>query len=356
MTWCARPRTGNHTGMTPPPESVPPFRPANAPVMVAKSPEDLLAIVPLILGFTPEESLCLLTFGAGRPFHARVDLPDDDEVETVVSLLRGPVQRHGVRAVTLVLYCADPERAVRVGRAVQNALEGDGVDTLLALRAHGQRWWPLALGRLPSGLEDHPAEGRAYDDESHPFRAQSVLDGQVTHRSRAELAATLDPDAERRGAADDALRSLPTLQPADWPAEAAWLRHTLAETVGIGGSARPLADDEAVRLLRAVGETDLRDQAWLAISRTDAARHIELWTCLLRRAPAGRPAAASASLLAFAAWLAGNGALAWCAVDRALDEEPGYRLAELLAQLLDHAVPPHTWDDGPPLTQGRDSL
>lgn len=342
--------------MTPPPESAPHHRPGNAPVMVAKSPEDLLAIVPLVLGFTPEESLCLLTFGSGRPFHARVDLPDDDEMETVVSLLRGPVLRHGVRAVALVFYSADPGRALRVGQAVHNALEDDGVETLLALRAHGGRWWPLPLGRLPPGLLKHPEQGRAYDDESHPFRAQSVFDGQVTHRSRAELAASLDPDVGQRAAVDDALQSLPALHDAHWPAESAWLRHTLAEAVGAAKSERPLADDVAARLLRAVGETDLRDQAWLAISRADAARHIELWTSLLRRAPAGRCAAASASLLAFAAWLAGHGALAWCAVDRALDEEPGYHLAELLAQLLDHAVPPHLWDDGPPLTHGRDSL
>ena len=44
----------------------------------AKNPEDLLAMVPQVLGFHPEESLVLLTLGeATDRFHARVDLPHD---------------------------------------------------------------------------------------------------------------------------------------------------------------------------------------------------------------------------------------------------------------------------------------
>ena len=33
-------------------------------------------MVPVVLGFTPTDSLVMLTFGAASPFHARVDLPD----------------------------------------------------------------------------------------------------------------------------------------------------------------------------------------------------------------------------------------------------------------------------------------
>ena len=44
--------------------------------LTAKSPEDVLAMVPVVLGFTPTDSLVMLTFGAASPFHARVDLPD----------------------------------------------------------------------------------------------------------------------------------------------------------------------------------------------------------------------------------------------------------------------------------------
>ena len=55
---------------------------------VARSPEDLIALVPFVLGFHPSESVVLLTFGApGGSFHARVDLPDgpDDRARSARS-------------------------------------------------------------------------------------------------------------------------------------------------------------------------------------------------------------------------------------------------------------------------------
>ena len=48
-----------------------------------------------------------------------------------------------------------------------------------------------------------------------------------------------------------------------------------------------------------------------------------------------------ASLLAFAAWQHGDGALAWCAIDRCLEVDPDYSLAHYVAEVLNHAVPPN---------------
>jgi hypothetical protein len=49
-------------------------------------------------------------------------------------------------------------------------------------------------------------------------------------------------------------------------------------------------------------------------------------------------------VLAFAAWLAGDGALAWCAVDRCQAVEPDHSLAGLVAQLLESATSPDDWE------------
>ena len=58
--------------------------------LVARTPEDVLAVVPIVLGFVPEESVVMLTFGAERTFHARVDLPDhESEIPEMVSALLG---------------------------------------------------------------------------------------------------------------------------------------------------------------------------------------------------------------------------------------------------------------------------
>jgi hypothetical protein len=54
---------------------------------------------------------------------------------------------------------------------------------------------------------------------------------------------------------------------------------------------------------------------------------------------------AVACLTAFAAWLQGNGALAGCAVRRALAAAPDYSLARLIDDTLRHAMPPSSWDE-----------
>jgi hypothetical protein len=50
--------------------------------------------------------------------------------------------------------------------------------------------------------------------------------------------------------------------------------------------------------------------------------------------------AAPASLLGFVAWQVGDGALANVALDRALADEPGYSMAQLLRQVITAGAPP----------------
>ena len=57
--------------------------------------------------------------------------------------------------------------------------------------------------------------------------------------------------------------------------------------------------------------------------------HLRLWSDLTRLARPGY-VAAPASLLAFVAWQAGDGALANVALDRALADDPRYSMARLL--------------------------
>ncbi len=77
--------------------------------LTARAPEDLLAMVPYVLGFRPEQSMVMLTFGADQPtFHARVDLPTDlDEIADMVECLLDPVRRHRVPRAVLIAYGGD---------------------------------------------------------------------------------------------------------------------------------------------------------------------------------------------------------------------------------------------------------
>jgi len=316
--------------------------PPTPTTLVARSPQDLLAVVPVVLGFVPQDSVVMLTFGARSAFHARIDLPPPEQAGEAVEALLEPARRHRVRRVVFVLYTEDARRAERVCRALVAAFERAGVDVVEALRADGRRWFALLPGRPGA-----PERGVPYDVSAHPFAVQAVLDGRVTHDSRAALAASLAPDPARVAAlasvrSDDGAegRAGDWAEPAQGAAEAGWVRATVSRHVAAG----TVTDDaEAARLLADLRVVALRDVAWALLVRETARDHVGFWTDLVRRCPADL-AAAPAALLGFAAWLAGHGALAWCAVDACLEADPDYGLADLLSQLLAHAVPPAEWE------------
>lgn len=298
----------------------------------ARTPEDVLAMVPVVLGFVPTDSVAMLTFGAARPFHARVDLPADrGEIPEVVQSLLEPARGHGVRRVLFVVYADDARLAALTARALVRAFTGSGIDVVEALRADGERWYP-AVGTRP-GV---PPWGVPYDVSAHPFLARSVVDGRVTYASREALRATLA--GERAGIAR-VVGALADLTGAA-PDEGSWVRD-LVERHVVAGTAPD--DHEVARLLRGMLETPVRDAAWELISRTTSRDHVRFWSDVLRRGPTPL-LAAPAALLAFAAWQAGHGALAWCALDRCSEADDDYPLAGLVAEALQRAVPPDAWE------------
>ena len=308
--------------------------PTTPTTLVARNPQDVLAVVPLVLGFVPHDSVVMLTFGARSAFHARIDLPAPEEVDDAVEALLEPARRHRVRRVVFVLYTDDAGLGARTGTALTRAFEDAGVEVVEALRADGHRWFPLLPGRR--GV---PEDGVPYDVSAHPFAAQAVVDGLVTLGSRDELAATLARDPVRAGAVSAAAAGRPPVV-GQVAAEAAWVRSTVGGHVEAG---TPADDEEAARLLADLRHLALRDVAWSLMGRHNARDHVGFWTDLVRRSPV-ELLPAPAALLGFAAWLAGHGALAWCAVDACVEAAPAYGLADILSQLLAHAVPPSEWD------------
>lgn len=306
--------------------------------LTARTPEDLLAVVPVVLGFVPHDSVVMLTFGSRRTFHARVDLPSDlladpAGLQEVVESLHEPAFRHRVAQVLFVVYSEEAALTERVSRALVSAFRASGIDVLDVLRADGRRWFPVLRGR--PGV---PQWGVPYDVSAHPFAAQAVLDGRVTHGSRAELAASLEPEPERVELLEAALAGQPP-RGRELGSEEVWsgllvLGHLVDGT-------RP-TDEEAARLLVGLADSAVRDAVWVLMDHECAREQVALWTDLVRRAPESL-VASPAALLAFAAWLAGDGALAWCAVDRCVEAEPTQPLAGMVSELLLGAVPPEAW-------------
>src|SRR3954451_11964254 len=152
----------------------------------ATSPADLLALVPAVLGFHPEDSLVVMTVGeAVHRVHARVDLPTGGaEREELAAHLVAVVRDNGVRTVALLAYTVDVSLAEVVVTDLHRRLRAARVEVVCAVRADGRRWWSLGRGRRA-----HP--GVRYDVGSHPFMAEAVLAGTVVLGSRQELADSL---------------------------------------------------------------------------------------------------------------------------------------------------------------------
>jgi hypothetical protein len=281
--------------------------------------------VPVVLRFEPQESVAMLTFGPAEAFHARVDLSPPGGVDEVVGLLLAPALRHGVRGVVFVVYGPDGPQTRTVIRRLRHDFRAAGIPVGEVLRAHEGRWF--APGR--PGV---PRAGVPYDVGHHVIRAQAVVEGIVVQGSRAELEAVLQPSP---GGVAEVARALRTAVPSP-PGE-------IADLVDVRLDTGSFTTVELARVLTGLLEPGGRDAALAGLSRDGAVQQVRLWTDAVQRAPDDL-VAAPAALLGVAAWLAGHGALAWCAVDRARAVEPGNSLAGLVAELLTGAVPPSTWD------------
>lgn len=328
-----------------------------------KNPGDLLAAVPSFLGFHPRDSVVLLTTGAAtNPFHARVDLPEDqEEVDALVAHLVDVARRAGTAQVAVVVYSEDDVLADVLVLALEADLAEVGVAVLIGVRADGERWFCLA--GCAGGCA---VDGTPYDVSTHPITVEAVVEGRVVHDSREALADSLvGTDLDEIDAVTDAMEvAFGRMQAAGrhplGPENPAGLRaHLVQEGRWIQHRVRRFVQDrhrldthDVGRLLVAMVRIEVRDVAWSEMTRADARAHVDLWADVVRRSP-HRALPAPASLLAFAAWLSGDGALAWCAVDRAQEADPGYSLAALVAQTLACAMPPSAWR---PLTPDMLSL
>lgn len=310
-----------------------------AKTLTVRSPEDILALVPYVLGFLPEDSLVLLTAGEeGHSFHARIDLPDDPaDLDLVVEPLVDAALRNGVRQAMLVLYTDDACLALEADARMRAELTEIGVSVAISLRAESGCYFVL---------DDPDRPATPYDVEAHPISARAVYDGRVTYQTRQELGDSL---VTRDPAAVEAL--LPVCEQAalrlsgarqqrsTLVAEGQWARDRLRKAVA---DFAVLDDADLARLLVALVSVEIRDVLWAEIDRVGARPHVAFWTDVVRRAPLDLTAA-PAALLAFSAWMVGEGALAWCAIDRCRDADPDYSMAALISAALQAAVPPSAW-------------
>lgn len=307
------------------------------------TPSEFIAAVPGLLGFTPSQSVVIVTFTGDKEsaMHCalRMDLPQRDHTTTLVAELRMLLAKEPISAALPVVvggtdtnddssepplheFVAEFRRmAASLGISVAHAFWVDRIERGQLWRCYGD---DLCFGSVP-------------DPHTSLVTVTKVAEGEITYGSRDDLAAqlTADPqtDLNRRAAL---LRQLPPVTTAD----ALVLVSQAVDQIAAGEPTDGLLDDDRiVRLVQALTDHEVRDTIMKVALCDHAAAAEHLWSLLTRAAP--RPEATHpAFLLAISCAARGDGALANIAIDIALTADQGNRTAELLGAVLTTGLPP----------------
>jgi hypothetical protein len=317
--------------------------------LALRTPADLVAAIPFLLGFHPSDSVVVVGLRARHVvFAARGDLGEPPGfVEYVTSV----VMRQDIDTAAVVGFGSD-ERAREPVTAIRAALERHGVSVLDALRVAGGRYWSYAC----SSDGCCPPDGTAYDPVASRVAAAATHAGQVALPDRDTLVGQIEPVGGRtresmRQATERATTRLASLLAAPPPGDLLGGRAlrrlgvaAVREAMRRHRDGGQLTDDEVAWLTVLLVHLPIRDYAWERVGADEW--HLELWADVLRRAES-HLVPAPASLLAFAAWRCGQGVLALAAVERAKRADPAYSMARLLDDVLHRGIPPSTLDPYP---------
>lgn len=322
----------------------------DVPRILLRTPAQLAAAIPYLVGFCPVESLVLIGLAGESSSKVvvtmRVDLPARAYCHEAALAVVGYLTVAGADTAMLVVVTehTDPRPRQDVLDALDAALEGAGVAVTEILLLRAGRWRSY-LCEKPSCC---PPEGTAIAvADAGALAAASVYTGRVVHASRedlvASLAAAVDTDADVD--VDAVCRRL--------------LARVVGERKGRGRTR--VAVESRTRLSTAVqrraevcvalplpelarmaaGLTDVLVRDWALCWVDGDLEHAaeSLWVEMTRRV-SGLLVAAPATLLAVHAYLRGDGVYARIALDRALDADPAYSFAGLLSEGLDKGIPP----------------
>lgn len=246
-----------------------------------KKPVDFIALSPVMLGFYPNNSVVMLTMGK---FCARVDVPPLNQVGELIDALLPSAKRHEVKQAALLVF-EDGDNA-DILRALSNAFNDSGIEVVAALEVHDNEFC-----EYPSN------DWQPFELEAHPFTLEARMAGITPHLSREALWETCKP-------------------------------------LGVGWEGEVSL---AVAKLRVEGLMN----TVMGLSRSKAKEQLVIWKQALQGAEPDSAAAANIALvLAYAFWLAGDGAGAWLALDVADTSSEHHNV---MSYVLNNAINPATW-------------
>jgi hypothetical protein len=317
------------------------------PDITLEHPSELLASIPSLLGFHPTDSLIAFGLRGSRATELtlilRSDLPPPQRARDLAHQLLPPLVQHG--AVGIALVVVGGRRAPDDDlphRELLARCEAVFVDTGIPV-VH-QLWVPdTTTGQRWHCYDETDCSGLLPDPGGTSLAAEAALSGLRIFERREDIVATLTPDPDdvlaRRSAALDkyADEAEPTRGSPDPVGERlALVRGAIRSATK---SPPALTDEDVVRLTEALGDHRIRDLCLDFDEVPDMAAAERLWAALTKATPIPERAEA-ACLLAFTAYVRGDGVLAGIALDHAEAADPGHRLAGLLRGALSVGLAP----------------
>lgn len=319
---------------------------------------ELIAVLPLLLGYRPVNSLVLVTFTGSTQTLAEIirdGLPAPDDVPVLVAQIRDTLVANGAVAVSPVVL-------------------GGGLPSRFGPLPQWSLIHALTIELRAAGITVRHPVWAASTDQAAPWRcyrvcrcgsavpalntssvaAELIMAGATISDSRELLAATLAADPndqlERRAAMLDNLLHSPTATELTSDAGLRLIHDAIAAAASIP-TLPHLSDTQVVHLACALTDPAVRDQCLAAALPTtpdtpgspaasnpaDAAER--LWTALTRAVP-GPHRAHPAFLLSMHAYLGGRSVLAAIALDITLDADPQHPGAPLLQSALQQGITP----------------
>jgi hypothetical protein len=360
------PRPPRHPDDLPSPLPADSFEPVGAPGVVRIDDSgEFAAALPVLVGFHPRESLVLVALtgpDARRVgLTARVDIPPPEHARRLAEVLAERLAHEAPEAAVLAVVSETPDVVpfhddladvppdLRRGlphrslvHEVVVALDARAVPLQEALLVRAGRWWSYDCPEVCCA----PGAGTPVPGGTSSLAAAAVAAGQVVARDREELerriarvgACSAAAMADAVTAVGEELAALVRRDGRDEAADdyAGWVD---AAVVASGAAGARLGDEELARVAWGLRDVRVRDRALgFALGSSAGAAEV-LWTECTRRLPEPLDAA-PATLLAVSAWLRGDGAMARIALDRALDSQPDYALADLLYRAMDAGLGP----------------
>jgi len=306
-----------------------------------KTPHDLLAAVPFLIGYHPTDSLVLISVKSDSLEMAmRIDFPINPP-EGSYQLLASHLKRDNSEGALIVAY--EPEDSLAgpdVLHNIADAVASLDIPIRELMLVRNNRWRSL----LCNDEKCCPIEGNQIQEFANSrIAAEQVASGKVL------------PFSDSEGLTHSISSSL-MAKDINWNAQVVGFRvepdaNNLNELQRDGAeSILLLADfysqngfckdyDLIARVLGRLTDIQVRDFALGCHTEETLNSYWAMWRDLLRIAPP-KFVAPVASLFASIAYENGEGALAHRALDRAIEDEPEYSLARLLRRVFSSGWPP----------------